>query len=460
MKKGLVIGIGTVAIMATGVAVMGARYEPVLRPNSKVGQVDVGGLTKIDAAKKLRIWWEGERILPLSLTNSRLTRELPSMTPGALGVTLDDKESVDQLPIQSFVEAVKEKVANSKIEPQAFPVRYKKVTVDVTPLRKAVKASYGVAKPARVRYENGVILKEPEVSSLQLVADQLQDAVILALQSDRVVNLPLEESPKVISDAALETMNEVVSEFSTNFPHNPPRTSNIKLAASRINGTIIPAHGKFSFNQVVGERTLGGGFQVAGVYKNGRHDEGVGGGICQVSTTLYNAALFANLNIGRRSNHSMPVAYVPIGRDATVDYGSLDLVIENPYDQPLALTSEYAPGKLTFRVIGTKVPGLSIKLVSGPVTSWANGEAYVNDPDLPAGEKEVTERGSRGFLVMTYRHVYQDGQLVKTETLGRSRYPGGKKIIAVGTKGAKPSANTTPPSVNGGLIPPLPDGGN
>ena len=285
-------------------------------------------------------------------------------------------------------------------------------------------------------------------------ADQLPEAVITALQSDHVVNLPLEEAPKAISDAVLDSMNEVVSEFSTQFPRNPPRTSNIKLAASRINGTIIPALGKFSFNQVVGERTLSGGFQVAGVYKNGKHDQEVGGGICQVSTTLYNAALFANLTIRRRSNHSMPVAYVPIGRDATVDYGSLDLVIENPTDKPVAVSSEYEPGRLTFRILGTKTPGLSIKLVCGPVDSWTNGEIYQNDPDLPVGKKEVDEPGSKGYLVTSYRYIYQDGQLIKKETLGKSRYPGGKRIIAVGTKGAKTTAVT--PATRGDLVPPNP----
>jgi vancomycin resistance protein YoaR len=197
-----------------------------------------------------------------------------------------------------------------------------------------------------------------------------------------------------------------------------------------------------SFNGIVGRRTLKRGFKLAGVYKNGKHDTGIGGGICQVSTTLYNASLLGNLKIRRRSNHSLPVAYVPLGRDATVDYGNLDLVIENSYTTPLAVVSQYEPGRLTFRLLGKRDPDLEVKITSKPGRTDRQPEEVetVNDPKLPLGVQKIVEPGSIRRSVLTYRKIYRGGRLVETQPLGASYYGGGTKIIAVGTGKPKPGA--------------------
>src|SRR5262249_4274073 len=158
-----------------------------------------------------------------------------------------------------------------------------------------------------------------------------------------------------------------------------------------------------SFNGTVGRRTEKAGFQIAGVYKNGKHDFDVGGGICQVSTTLYNAALLDDLKIVERHNHSMPVAYVPLGRDATVDYGALDLEIANNSDHPIAINSEFHPGKLTFRILGKKDKSLDVKIESDGSQRWDPGTQLVSDPSLPAGKRKVIDKGSSGRQVSTYR---------------------------------------------------------
>jgi len=181
----------------------------------------------------------------------------------------------------------------------------------------------------------------------------------------------------------------------------------------------------------VGQRTKKAGFQLAGVYKQGKHDVGIGGGICQVSTTLYNACLLANLQIKQRSNHSMPVAYVPLGRDATVDYGSLDLIVENSTKGPIAVNSEYKPGRLTFRILGKREPGLVVKIVAGKPRAWERGSRIVADPTLKPGQHKVVDKGSRGHEVVTTRLVIKNGVVIKRERLGRSYYTGGEKIIAV-----------------------------
>ncbi|HEY0866544.1 MAG TPA: VanW family protein, partial [Fimbriimonas sp.] len=253
------------------------------------------------------------------------------------------------------------------------------------------------------------------------------------------LDLPLTEAPKTVPDDQLAEIKEVVSSFSTNFPRNPNRNSNIRLAASKLDGIVLAPGDRLSFNETVGRRTVRAGFKEAGVFINGRHDTGVGGGICQVSTTLYNASLFGNLKIPKRTNHSLPVAYVPLGRDATVNWGAQDLVIENSYDTPIAVDSEYRPGRLTFRILGKKVPGLSVKIERSRIRTWSGGGTRtIFDPKLPPGTRKVLESGGVNRQVSTTRAVYLNGKLQKKEPLGRSTYMGGVTIVAVGPK-AKPS---------------------
>jgi vancomycin resistance protein YoaR len=212
---------------------------------------------------------------------------------------------------------------------------------------------------------------------------------------------------------------------------------------------LLPGE-QFSFNGTVGRRTLKAGFKLAGVYKNGQHDTGLGGGICQVSTTLYNSALLADLPIRRRSNHSLPVPYVPLGQDATVDYGNLDLVFENSYPTPIAISSYYEPGRLTFRVLGQKQPGLSVKITRSRMEAHAAEVEHVRDPTLPAGVKRVVKPGSTYRRVATFRLVYMNGKLVKKEPLGHSIYGGMPRVVAVGTRLASPAGS---PSVGAPVVP-------
>jgi vancomycin resistance protein YoaR len=278
----------------------------------------------------------------------------------------------------------------------------------------------------------------------------LSAAVVVALERDKVLDLPLQEAPKLVPDEQLAEIKEVVAEFTTRFSAgNRPRAANLKLASSLINGVVLAPGEQFSFNQTVGQRTTRRGFRVAGIYANGRHDTGVGGGICQVSTTLYNAALLSNMHIVKKSNHSMPVPYVPVGRDATVNWGAQDLVLRNNYETPIALSSTYEPGRLTFRVLGKKQPGLSVKIERTGLRSWRSGVKTVVDGSLAPGRRRVIEGGSSGFSVHTHRLVFKDGKLVKKEPLGRSHYPGGSTIIAIGPARKAPPV-TAPPVQDSG----------
>ena len=456
MNKILLASLASVAACGTAVGVVAARQSPVVRPNVFVGPVAVGGLEPIEAGKRIRVWWEGERQKKLHLVCSATKAVLPDMTPGALGVGIDDVALVADLPLAGVV------ALGGEPDRLDLPLKYKPNGANLMPVASLVKAKMSLPKAASVRWVHGRVQTTPETSVMRLDAKALPNAAIAALNGDRTVDLPLAVAPKRIVDDSLAQITDLVSEYSTNFASsNRPRCSNIKLAASKLNGVILMPGERLSFNGTVGERTLRGGFKLAGVYKQGKHDVGVGGGICQVSTTLYNASLFANLKIKQRSNHSLPVAYVPLGRDATVDYGSLDLVVENTTAAPIGVVNTYSPGRLTFRILGKKDPALKVKIVQEGSRSWDSPVRTKLDATLPPGSRRVVEPGSRGHAVQTYRLVFRNGKLVERQSLGRSTYGGGTRIVAVGPPApAKPKVvpGTVPPPSSAVIVPTIPQG--
>ncbi|MFM9873355.1 MAG: VanW family protein, partial [Fimbriimonadaceae bacterium] len=198
----------------------------------------------------------------------------------------------------------------------------------------------------------------------------------------------------------------------------------------------------FSFNDFLGQRTQAKGFKVAGVYVGGKHDVDVGGGICQVSTTLYNAAVRGEIKVNSRSPHSLPVPYVPLGQDAAVSYPNPDLKITNEHDFPIALAATPEKSTLTFRILGASKPEFTYKFESQLISTWSRGQKIVHDSGLKYGVRKVMDRGGSGRKVRTWKLTFKDGKLVKRENMGDSIYSGGPVIIAV-NKSAKPAAPKT-----------------
>jgi len=435
MKKLIITLIVAVAATCIAVAVMAFKFESKIVPNTVVGLVPVGGLTKGEAAKKLRIWWESVKGSEIVLKSKLLGDKPLSYKLTELGIGIDDAASVEMLPMDDMWERAASAVSSNSPKINKFDVVFK-VKDDAMPrLKDDIEDLIGGRRPARVYYRDGAFERVPEVTGFTLDEAEFKKLIPAAITAGEPIDIPLIEAQKTVPDEQLEQISEVVSEFSTRFPSRQiSRNTNLKAASGKINGIVLAPGEKFSFNGAVGRRTLKNGFKIAGVYKNGKHDTGIGGGICQVSSTLYNAALFANLKIVRRQNHSMPVAYLPVGRDATVDYGAIDLVFENSYDTPIAVSTSFNPGRLTFRILGKKDPSLSIKIESEGHKSWNPGVKTVVDKTLPAGKTKVVEKGSLGHSVKTYRLVYKDGRLVRREYLGQSYYKGGVRITATGAK--------------------------
>ena len=430
--------LGGIAIVGSGgafVGVQAANYQQKIQPNVMVGDMNVGGLTKEEAAKRIRVWWEGRRVEKLELTSKSLPKTLAPMSATQLGVQVDDQATVQNLPLDNFGQVLKDKVAGGPgEEPAHFKIVFKTFPTDYSPISKLVKEMTPAPKPAKARLEKGVILLTKETSSLKLDTTELPALVKGAVErGDHAIELPIVEAPKRVPDEALAQIKDVVASYTTHFSAgNRPRATNIRIASNKLDGYVLMPGETASFNGVVGERTVKDGYQVAGVFKNGKHDVGLGGGICQVSGTLFNALMYGNLKIVRRQNHSLTVPYLPAGRDATVDYGNLDLAFKNDSDKPVAISSLWTPGTLTFRVLGTKDPNVEIKVATSNYKSWERGTETVVDRSLKPGSRKVLEYGASAHSVDTIRYVYRNGKLEKKELISHSSYAGAKRVVAVG----------------------------
>ena len=461
-KVALWIG-GPVVVLSAAACVLAARYVPTIKPNTFVGPVEVSRLTPDEAAKKVREWWLSVKATPIQVNLKDHDLGVGKLTPSQLDTIIDDQASVAGAPLDSAISSTEHLIGQGDTERTNLELKFKSAGVKLTKLDNAVHSASN-PRPAKFSYVDGHVYSKPEVAGYKLDLALLPMAVGKAVVDGTPLNLPVVDSPHRISDEELAGITDLVSTFTTHFPYRANRINNIKVASGKLNDVLLRPGERLSFNGTVGRRTIEGGFKDAPVYKNGKHDHGVGGGICQVSTTLYNACLLGNLKIVQRSNHSLPVAYVPLGRDATVDYGSKDLVVENNYPTPIVVVSTFMPGSLTFRVLGKRDPDLEVKIERTGESSFSAGVKYVTDKSLPPGKTKIVERGSTGHSVSTYRLVYKAGKLVAREPLGHSYYQAAKRIVARGPAapvvvgGTPMPGSTAPPATLGaptGTTPPI-----
>lgn len=233
--------------------------------------------------------------------------------------------------------------------------------------------------------------------------------------------------------------------FSSNYASSSAnRAYNVELAASKINGLILPDGAEFSYNNIVGNANAANGFKMATIFSDGKQTEGVGGGVCQVSSTLYCAVLRSDLEVTERHNHSLPIGYVPGGQDATVSYGVLDFRFKNNTGAPIKIEAVCSSRNLTVSILGSPEAKKNVEVVSQKVSSIEPTMTETKDASLPAGTTKVVTKGKAGSVYVTYKRVYDaNGAMIK-ETSTRSSYRATPGEIRIGT--AAVSAPTTEPS--------------
>lgn len=267
------------------------------------------------------------------------------------------------------------------------------------------------------------------------------ESMIAAAAEGATVQIPLDREEPTIDTANLEEclFRDVLGEYTTNVSGSSNRKGNVKLCGEKINGTILLPGEEFSYNNVVGQRTVEAGFKEAGAYLNGKEVQEVGGGVCQGSSTLYCAVMYANLEVVNRRNHSFISSYVPLGMDATVSWGGPDFVFKNDTDYPIMVVASYANSKLTVEIHGTVVEEFTVKITRGTPSYIAKGREEIPDDTLYVGQEVVEDSGHTGCKVQTYREVYDaDGNLVSKTEESYSSYIMTNEVVRVGTKVKEP----------------------
>ena len=220
---------------------------------------------------------------------------------------------------------------------------------------------------------------------------------------------------------------EILSSFSTDFSSSASaRKSNIKIATERINGVVVGAGEIFSFNAVTGERTKENGYKESPVIESGKYTIGVGGGVCQVSTTLYNAILLAGVKVVTVSPHSLPVGYVPPSRDAMVSRAT-DFRFFNDTPYPISIEGEVKGNTLTFRIYGfsTLTDGEKIAFRSVVKESLkASYEEVIDEENTLADGEEyrVIKKAKDGLVSECYKEIYYRGELMSSSLVRRDVY--------------------------------------
>lgn len=273
-----------------------------------------------------------------------------------------------------------------------------------------------------------------------------------ALQSTSItLEIPLSVKEPQVSLKALQEqgIERKITQFSTSLGvSGPGRTFNVEAAAKAVNGTILPPGAVFDYAKAIEKAQAQYGFREAPVIVDGKLQPGTGGGICQVSSTLYNAAIRTGLEIVERRNHSLPVNYLPKGQDATFAQGYINFRFRNNTGKYLIIKAAVEGRTLTVKLFGTFPKNVTYSIQSRTVEVLPPADKYVSDPSLPRGGTRVLQKGKTGYVVETYITRYVDGKEVEKKQLSRDVYYAQKRVIAINrggmSKTVQPQATQKP----------------
>ena len=300
---------------------------------------------------------------------------------------------------------------------------YKKITSPTT------DAQYVKNENGRITVTEHSVGVEIDKQTLKSALEKFNTGETVTVNA--VISMP-SKTKKILEEKLFSsTIGTYSSSYATSSAN---RAFNVERAANSINGKILMPGEEFSYNDAVGNPSLANGYKIASVFQNGKSVQGAGGGICQVSSTLYNSVLLADLNITERHNHSLTVGYVPKGQDATVSYNAVDFRFKNSTEYPVKISAVYSNRRLTVSLIGTQyVPKREVVISSSVISTIPPGENITEDPTLPAGTRNVVSSGSNGYVVDTYKTVYENGVKKSSAKITTSRYKATASEVVVGT---------------------------
>lgn len=415
--------------------------EDVICDNIFIDDIDVSGMNAKEAKAALKEKMSEYQSLKITLIAEEAKVDV---TLGDLGFHM---KSTDKL--------VKKAVAYGK--EGSIWSRYSDIK-DLEEDKKVMKMSYAVdaeavekvitekmpelenaAKDATITRSNGAFVITDEVKGVAIDAAESVKAIETYFnekwaKKDGSVELVTKVDEPKVTKAQLENVKDLLGTFTTTCGTGGGRVQNIITGAKHINGAVLMPGEEYSANAAMEPYTTENGFTEAGSYENGKVVQSMGGGICQVSSTLYNAVILAELEIVERAAHSMLVSYVEPSMDAAIAGDYKDLKFKNNTDTPIYIEGYVSGGKITFNVYGkeTRSATRQIKYVSEVVSSTPAGEKFVASGD-PVGTIKKASSGYTGMKAKLWKVVYENGVEVSREVVNNSSYRASEAVFNVGT---------------------------
>ena len=337
------------------------------------------------------------------------------------------RDATAPLPVATLAALVRTKPLNGAL----------RVGLDAAGLREELLPTLGgferQAVDARFVVDGSRVRAAPDVPGRRLDADRIALSLVTNLPARAHLARFLAVEPKLTAEEAKKLrITELVSEFTTNYPCCAPRVTNIKRAATLLDGTIILPGKVFSLNGVLGKRTKGKGFVSAPQIFNGRFEDAVGGGISQVATTLFNAAFFSGIKLVAHQAHQFYISRYPMGREATVSWGGPELIFRNDWPAAILMKLDASDSGITVRFYSTKL-GRRVTTTTGqPYDLTTPKSVTVTNFALAPGSRQVVqEAGDGGFTIDYTRQVFRDGKKIRNERY-TVEYDAEDEIVEVG----------------------------
>ena len=274
----------------------------------------------------------------------------------------------------------------------------------------------------------------PEVEGVDFDVEAAKNLIQSEDKEEYEIPLIITKPKVTIDQIGTEAFPDLLGTYTTRYDGSArDRTTNLVIACQKINGKVLLAGETFSYNQTLGARTAAAGYKNAKVYENGQVVDGIGGGICQISSTLYNAALLANLEIVERRNHQFVTSYAPAGRDATVVYGMTDFRFKNTRKYPVRIVASATNGIAKVSIYGIKEENeYTFTFNTKTVATIPYTTIYEEDESLEPGVEKIKQNGANGIKTETYITKMQDGKIISTKLLSKDTYDAMNRIVIRG----------------------------
>ena len=404
--------------------------------NIFIEEIDVSNLSKSEAKNKVE-----ESINKNNKLSLVANDKVYNLNLNDIGVIYNINNSIEEAynigRNESVIKNVKIKIdlkfGGKKVVNIEYAYDNKKIDDYISYIEKEINT-----KPidATIEVENNALKYTKETYGQKLDCNKLKEIILYKIKDREVkenqIPIIYEKPDRLYSQ--LSKIDTILGTYETHFnPKVENRVNNIKVAASTTSDIILDKSGEFSFNQYINSKKTKGKFKSAPVIINGKLQDGIGGGMCQVSSTIYNAALYSGLEITKVMNHSIPSAYISKGRDATVARGSVDLRFKNNYDTPVFIHNEVNNNKIVSTIYGNKEDKQNIEIITEIIKHVPNKIKIKTSDELYKGQREIFQKGRSGYKVNTFR-IYKNKESDVRELIHESYYPPLDEIILYGIK--------------------------